>query len=266
MKPVIVTLEPMADGSEGTTTVATFEEAFGEHSYAWGKKKKSTDGKTPSTSDGKTPTPNTDGKGNTLEKKEKTGYFSKNRIKERRDDRHATREKRKSDRKAKYGARPLDAIIKNGLKKFKDKLPKLRKTKGTDGKDKFTKENPDGTTTDVPKDQVTIVPPPTAGGQESYFDKKDLNTPNEVVKTVLPNGEVELSKLYNQEETETIPNEQGVDTVYKKEDVVDSGDASSPPSTGMSKGMKIGLIVGGSALVVGIIVFAIYKSRQGKGK
>jgi hypothetical protein len=34
----------------------------------------------------------------------------------------------------------------------------------------------------------------------------------------------------------------------------------------MSKGMKIGLIVGGSALVVGIIVFAIYKSRQGKGK
>ena len=40
MKPVIVTLEPMADGSESTTTVATFEEAFGEHSYAWGKKKK----------------------------------------------------------------------------------------------------------------------------------------------------------------------------------------------------------------------------------
>jgi hypothetical protein len=37
-------------------------------------------------------------------------------------------------------------------------------------------------------------------------------------------------------------------------------------SSKMSKGMKIGLIVGGSALVVGIIVFAIYKSRQGKGK
>jgi hypothetical protein len=259
MKPVIVTLEPMADGSEGTTTVATFEEAFGEHSYAWGKKKKSADGKTPPTGDGKTPPTST-----TPEKKEKTGYFSKKRIDERRTDRKDTRTKRKAERKAKWGARPLDAILKNGLKKFKDKLPKLRKTKGTDGKDKFTKENPDGTTTDVPKDQVTIVPPPTAGGQESYFDKKDLNTPNEVVKTVLPNGEVELSKLYNQEETETIPNEQGVDTVYKKEDVVDSGDASTSPSEGMSKGLKIGLIVGGSVLVVGIIAFVVYKSRQSK--
>jgi len=260
MKPVIVTLEPRKEGD--TLEVATFEEAFGEHSNAWGKKKKSADGKTPPTGDGKTPPTST-----TPEKKEKTGYFSKKRIDERRTDRKDTRTKRKAERKAKWGARPLDAILKNGLKKFKDKLPKLRKTKGTDGKDKFTKENPDGTTTDVPKDQVTIVPPPTAGGQESYFDKKDLNTPNEVVKTVLPNGELELAKIYSPEQTEQIPSEQGGEPVtYKKEDVVDSGDASSPPSTGMSKGMKIGLIVGGSALVVGIIVFAIYKSRQGKGK
>lgn len=262
MKPIIVTLEPMADGSESTTTVATFEEAFGEHSYAWGKKKKSKDEKTPPTGDGKTPPSST-----TPEKKEKTGYFSKNRIDERRTDRKATREKRKADRKAKYGARPLDAIVKNGLKRFKDKLPKLRKTKGTDGKDKFTKENPDGTTTDVPKDQVAIVPPSTAGGQESYFDKKDLNTPNEVVKTVLPNGELELAKIYSPEQTEQVPSEQGGEPVtYKKEDVVDSGDASTSPSTGMSKGMKIGLIVSGTVLVLGIVAFVIYKSKQGKGK
>lgn len=261
MKPIIVTLEPMADGSESTTTVATFEEAFGDYSeFKWGKKNKSKDEKTSPTGDGKTPP-------TTPEKKEKTGYFSKKRIEERRTDRKDTRTKRKAERKAKWGARPLDAILKNGLKKFKDKLPKLRKTKGTDGKDKFTKENPDGTTTDVPKDQVTIVPPSTAGGQESYFDKKDLNTPNEVVKTVLPNGELELAKIYSPEQTEQVPSEQGGEPVtYKKEDVVDSGDASTSPSTGMSKGMKIGLIVGGSVLVLGIVAFVIYKSKQGKGK
>lgn len=263
MKPIVVTLEPMADGSEGTTTVATFEEAFGEHSNAWGKKKKSTDGKTtPPTGDGKTP-PST-----TPEKKEKTGYFSKNKTKERREDRDKTREKRRADRKAKHGARPLDSIVKNGLKKFKDKLPKLRKVKGADGKDKFEKELPDGTKQEVSKDQVQIVPPPTSGGQESFFDKKDLNTKNEVVKTVLANGEVELSKIYAPEETEQIPSEQGGEPVtYKKEDVADSGDASiTASSTGMSKGMKIGLIVGGSVLVLGIVAFVIYKSKQGKGQ
>lgn len=263
MKPIIVTLEPMADGSESTTTVATFEEAFGEHSYAWGKKKKSKDEKTPPTGDGKTPPSST-----TPEKKEKTGYFSKNRIDERRTDRKATREKRKADRKAKYGARPLDAIVKNGLKKFKDKLPKLRKVKTADGKDGFAKDLPDGKTVTVPSDQVTTVPS-TNGGQPSFFDKKDLNTPNEVIKTVLPNGELELAKIYSPEQTEQIPNEQGGEPVtYKKEDVADSGDASttSSSSTGMSKGMKIGLIVGGTALVLGIVAFVIYKSKQGKGK
>lgn len=34
----------------------------------------------------------------------------------------------------------------------------------------------------------------------------------------------------------------------------------------MSKGMKIGLIVGGVVLVLGIIGFVIYKSSSSKGK
>jgi hypothetical protein len=37
-----------------------------------------------------------------------------------------------------------------------------------------------------------------------------------------------------------------------------------PPPKGMSKGLKIGLIVGGSVLVLAIVGLVIYKSRQGK--
>lgn len=37
-----------------------------------------------------------------------------------------------------------------------------------------------------------------------------------------------------------------------------------PPKKGMSKGLKIGLIVGGSLLVLTIIGVVIYKSRKGK--
>ncbi len=37
-----------------------------------------------------------------------------------------------------------------------------------------------------------------------------------------------------------------------------------PPKKGMSKGLKIGLIVGGSVLVLAIVGLVIYKSKQGK--
>lgn len=55
---------------------------------------------------------------------------------------------------------------------------------------------------------------------------------------------------------------------YKPEEVVavDGADGNIdyklPESKGMSKGLKIGLIVGGSLLVVGLIAFAIYKSKK----
>lgn len=249
MKPTIVTLYPQTDGSEGTTTVATFEEAFGDFSNAKGKDKKTTDAKKT------TSTPS--------DKPKKQGFFSK----EKRAERKVHRTERRANRKAKYGARPLKTFVHNGVQKFKDKLPKLKKKKKADGTVAFEKTMPDGTVKEIPQSQVKTIPS-TKGGEDNHFDVADVNTQKAVVQTVLDNGEVELSKLYNQEETETVPNEQGVDTVYKKEDVADTGDASTLPTsdTGMSKGMKIGLIVGGSALVVGIIVFAIYKSRQGKGK
>jgi len=257
MKPVIVTLEPMADGSESTTTVATFEEAFGEHSYAWGKKKKSADDKKSTTTPSATP----------KDKPKKDGFFSKEKREARKEKRVERRVERRANRKAKYGARPLKTFVHNGVQKFKDKLPKLRKNKKANGEVAFEKTMPDGTVKEIPKSQVKTIPS-AKGGEENHFDMADVNTQKAVVQTVLDNGEVELSKLYNQEETETIPNEQGVDTVYKKEDVADSGDASttSSSSTGMSKGMKIGLIVGGTALVLGIVAFVIYKSKQGKGK
>lgn len=242
MKPTIVTLYPKADGSQGETKVATFEEAFGDFSNAKGKDKKNTDSKKT------TSTPS--------DKPKKQGFFSK----EKRDERKERRAERKANRKAKYGARPLKTFVHNGVQKFKDKLPKLKKKKKANGEVAFEKTMPDGTVKEIPKSQVKTIPS-TKGGEDNHFDMADVNTQKAVVQTVLDNGEVELSKLYNQEETETVPNEQGVDTVYKKEDVTD--DSTNPPSdSGMSKGMKIGLIVGGVVLLAGIIFVAVKSSKS----
>mgnify|MGYP001584745130 CR=1 FL=1 len=69
------------------------------------------------------------------EKAKKAGYFSKERREDRKEDRIEKkteriekRTERKLARKAKHGARPLNSMVVGGLKKFKDNLPKIRKT------------------------------------------------------------------------------------------------------------------------------------------
>ena len=61
------------------------------------------------------------------EKKDKTGFFSKAKRTERKDDRRKERAERKAERKAKYGSRPLNPFSKGGKQFWKDKLPKLKK-------------------------------------------------------------------------------------------------------------------------------------------
>jgi hypothetical protein len=83
----------------------------------------------------------------------KTGFFSKGKRKERKDDRIKTREERRKNRKAKYGARPLIGILKAGKKFFQDRLPKL--TKKANGK--FEKTNADGSSSEVDAANALII-------------------------------------------------------------------------------------------------------------
>lgn len=202
----------------------------------------------------------------------KTGFFSKekradrkeNRI-ENRAERKENRANRKAARKAKYGARPLKKMIVNGVHKFKDALPKLRKKKKSDGTTVGEKTMPDGTTKEIPLGQIHTVASSKQGAEPTLYDKKDLATSGEVVKQVNPaTGEVDLSKTYTEEQTETIDTENGGEPeVYKKEDVIDK-DAVDAEKPGMSSGMKTTLIVGGIVIGVAIVAFIIYKSSKSK--
>lgn len=189
-------------------------------------------------------------------KKEKTGFFSKQKREERKTVRQARREERRKLRKARYGARPLIGMVKAGKKYFKDRLPKLkRKANGN-----YEKTLPDGKTIEIPKEQVTVIPAPKnqPNAIPAVIETKDLQTPAEVVTQVV-NGEVEVSKNYTEQQTEVAVDDNGVEQVYKKADVVDvdSTEAKKP----MSTGMKIGLALGGVA-VLGLIGYLILRKKK----
>jgi hypothetical protein len=188
-------------------------------------------------------------------KKEKTGFFSKQKREERKTVRQAKREERRKLRKARYGARPLIGMVKAGKKYFKDRLPKLkRKANGN-----YEKTLPDGKTIEIPKEQVTVIPAPKnqPNAIPAVIETKDLQTPAEVVTQVV-NGEVEVSKNYTEQQTEVAVDDNGVEQVYKKADVVesDSPEAKKP----MSTGLKIGIAVG-SAAVLGLIIYLVVKKK-----
>ena len=107
-------------------------------------------GTTPTSTGGTTPP------ADTKTKKAKTGYFSKARRTERKDDRKKEKAERKANRKAKYGSRPLNPFSKGGKQFWKDKLPKLRKKSNGD----FEKTMPDGSIVIVKGKDVTIIPAP----------------------------------------------------------------------------------------------------------
>lgn len=173
---------------------------------------------------------------------------------EKREVRQEKRAERRANRKAKYGARPLIGMTKAGVQKFKDKLPKLHRKVKENGEEIFEKQMPDGQVKELTRSAVQAV------GTNDFFDKADINTPKEVVQTTMPDGSVDLHKEYDSSETETVADANGTEQVFKKEDVQDD----SKFWTSWSTGKKIGVVVGGLA-VVGIIGYVIYRSRK-KGK
>jgi hypothetical protein len=184
-------------------------------------------------------------------KKEKTGFFSK----KSKEERNKKREKRKQDLKAKYGARPLKGFFKQGKQFFKDHLPKLKKKENGN----YEKKNPDGTTLEINAKDTTTIQPPSSAPKNTppvVIDNADLNSGG-VTNTSVENGEVVITKTYTEAETETAIDDNGLEQVYKKSDTIE---------VGMSKTLKIGLIVGGSVILLGLIGLLIYKSKNNKGK
>jgi hypothetical protein len=190
------------------------------------------------------------------DKKVKTGYFSKGKRTVRKDNRKEKRALRRANRKAKYGARPLNPLTEGGKQFYKDKLPKLRKKANGN----FEKTLPDGTVVNVPKEEVTIIPPPAnnKNAQPTAVETKDLKTPAAVTTQVV-NGVVEVSKKYTEDQTEVALNDKGQEQVYKKADVVDadSKEAKKP----MSLGLKIGIGVAATA-VLGVIIYLMVRPRK----
>lgn len=208
-------------------------------------------GTTPTSTGGTTPP------ADTKTKKAKTGFFSKAKRTERKDERKEKRAIRKGNRKAKYGARPLIGMLKAGKKYFKDRLPKLKKK--ADGN--YEKTLPDGKTVDVPKDQVQILPPPAgapAGTQPLAVEKADLKTGGQIA-TEIVNGETIVTNTYAENQTEKAVDESGKEQVYKKADVVDAD--SSEAKKPMSTLVKVGLGVGAAA-VLGVIIYLVVRPKK----
>jgi hypothetical protein len=131
-----------------------------------------------------------------------------------------------------------------GGEKYVDPLPPV-----IDGQ----KTLPDGS-------KVAVNPNETEKGADGkLYDKKDLNGTGETkVITNEETGKQELVKIVDSKDVTNLTSQDGEIIPFKNSDLGDNKE-------GMSKGLKIGLIVGGAVLVLGIIGYLIYRSRN-KGK
>jgi hypothetical protein len=168
------------------------------------------------------------------------------RKSERVAERKENRERRRATRKAKKDARALRKVTKNGQEIYQDRLPILT----IDANGNYIKTNPDGSTTIIPKEQIKVIVNPN--GTNTVYDSKDINNAQNVIQKVDTNtNQTQLIEEYTPEQTEVLFDNAGNEQVYKKADV-----------GGMSKGLKIGLIVGGSVLGLALIGLIIYKLKK----
>ena len=86
------------------------------------------------------------------------------------------------------------------------------------------------------------------------YDATNIPKGKEIVETVNENGQKIAGVEYKPDEVVAVTGTDGNIEYHTPEAV-----------GGMSKGVKVALIVGGSLLVLGIVAFVIYKSRN-KGK
>lgn len=125
------------------------------------------------------------------------------------------------------------------------------------GKVENLKNNPDGTVEVVPQENLKKA----SNGQT--YDKTDLEkSGTTVMQKNETTGVEELIKVLDDNQVETLKTTDGEEISFRKEDLVDKETGKTP----MSKGLKIGLIVGGSVLaltVIGLIIYAVRKKKQG---
>ena len=126
-----------------------------------------------------------------------------------------------------------------------------------DASGKMMKQNPDGTVTEVPKENVVQAP----NGQ--MIDKKDTEGSGTLVTTTNPEtGKPEVAVIVPPDQVATVETESGEVIPFKASDLEENKEEKK----GLSKGMKTALWVGGGLIALGVIVFVIYKMRGNKGK
>lgn len=184
------------------------------------------------------------------------GYFSKESRAARQEGRAISKilraeakTKRRADRRAKRGARPLHHILVGGFRKFKDILPKVRRKKDGSG---YVKTNPDGSVEEVASKNVTQLPPPTGSNTPVLIDKTDVA--GKAIATEVVKGVAIASALYEEAETEAITDDAGNVQVYKLSDVEDK--------SGLFTTQNLMILLGVG--VVGALV--VYGLRRQKGK
>jgi hypothetical protein len=167
------------------------------------------------------------------------------------DKKRANRKKEYDEKKAKRDKEIADAKAKGQTPP--PPLPPLPPPSLTDGEkepelkgDIFTKELPPATPNTPPENIVDIA------GKK--YDATDVPKGKEIVETINENGQKIAGVEFKPEEVVAVTGTDGNIEYHTQEAV-----------GGMSKGVKVALIVGGSLLVLGIVAFVIYKSRN-KGK
>jgi len=142
----------------------------------------------------------------------------------------------KASKKVVKGVKLAGGKIKAGSKK-------LIHHKKKDGGDIFTQKLPIATP-ETPKDKVVEI----AGKQ---YSTADLPTNKQIVQTTDESGNAIAGVEFNPNEVVGVTGADG-NIEYQTPDAIEGG---------MSKNLKIGLIIGGGLLLVGIIIFAIRKKK-----
>jgi hypothetical protein len=175
----------------------------------------------------------------------------KAKSKSDRDKKRADKVKEHNEKRAKRQKEIDDAKAKG--KTPPPQLPPLPPPSLTDGEkepelkgDIFTKELPLATPNTPPENIVDV------NGKK--YDATDIPKGKEIVETVDENGNPIAGVEFKADEVVAVTGTDGNIEYHTPEAV-----------GGMSKGVKVALIVGGSLLVLGIVAFVIYKSRN-KGK
>ena len=182
----------------------------------------------------------------------------------KRANRRESRRERREERKMKKDARKLtQKKDKTGKDVNADPIPTVIR----DSAGNFVKTKSDGTKEVVDKANAVVVNPTTgATSPTSNFSNFGAKSQLIVDKTDIANGKplkMSVSPITNvpvveqhYSDDEVIETENG--SVYKKSDIAGDGDVTKG---GMSKGMKIGLIAGGS-LLLAVTIYLIVRKKK----